>query len=187
MKKLTLAPILLTLALSSLSATNSNLALEIDPATYGFDGYSVHLKKSFETLPHLQFGLGIYAMDFPDLFVDLNSKNKNKDWDVRLDRGIGFFADYYFDVEQKGFFTGIQVAKQRYEIERNGQKSSYDTTLIMGSFGYLYQPYDNGFYIKPWMGIGYQDKSSGSNVVNGVEYDVASVLPFATVHLGYKF
>jgi len=80
LKKQTTTLLLSLLTTLTLSADKSSI--EIDPA------YSVHLKHSFDELPKIQFGLGIYAMDFPDVFVDINNVNKDKGWDVRLDRGM---------------------------------------------------------------------------------------------------
>jgi len=186
MKRHMITTALVLLSTLSLHAEQTEFAVEIDPATYAFEGYSVHLKMTPAQLPQLQLGIGVYAMDFPDIFVDMHSKNKDKGWDVRLDRGIGFFADYYFDDSQEGWFAGAQLARQRYEIGLHGEQSSYDVTLIMAHGGYRYNINDH-WYLKAWGGVGYAKKTSGSNVVAGEVYDVPDVVPFGALHVGYRF
>ena len=170
----------------SLQAETKDFAIEVDPSTYAFDGYSIHLKKRFETLPNVQFGVGVYAMDFPDVFVDMHSKNKNKGWNVRLDNGVGLFADVYADESLSGWFYGGQIAFQRYEIDNIGGSSSYDTLLLMGHGGYRYN-INEQLYLKFWGGVGYSHKFSGSNRVGSLEYDVPKVVPFGALHIGYSF
>ena len=53
--------------------------------------------------------------------------------------------------------------------------------------GYTWQPFDFSFYIKPWAGIGYTSKISGTNNLGNSEYDIAPIMMFATLHLGYTF
>ena len=184
-KTVALATLLLSTSLYA-SEAESSFSIEIDPATYAFSGYALHLKKSFAALPNWQFGVGAYAMDFPDVLVDLNAKNKNLDWNQRLDLGIGLFVDYFFTENQEGLFIGGQLAYQEYDVMRYGVSADYSTILSMGYVGYQYYFYDN-FYLKPWGGLGYQNKISGSSVVNGQEFDVAPLLLFGALHVGYKF
>ena len=177
------------LIVSVLSATLLNAgdnAIEIDPATYGFDGYSVHLKHTFDALPKTQFGVGVYAMDFPDIFVDMHSKNKDRGWNVRLERGIGLFADIYLEEKQSGWFYGGQLAQQKYKIDRLGKGATYNTLLLMAHGGYKYDINEH-FYLKLWGGVGYSHKYSGQNRVDDLIYDVPKVVPFGALHIGYQF
>lgn len=170
----------------TLQAGNDSYAIEIDPSTYAFDGYSVHIKKQFDAVPNVQFGIGVYAMDFPDIFVDLHKNNKNKGWDVRLDNGIGLFADIYNDEHLSGWFYGGQIAFQKYDITNVPGSNSYDTVMFMGHGGYKYD-IDTHWYLKFWGGVGFSHKISGSNVVGNLEYNVPNIVPFGAVHIGYSF
>ena len=175
----------------SLIATNllfgslyaSDYSIEVDPGTYAFGGYSLHLKKNIE---HFQVGVGLYAMDFPDIFVDMHENNRDKNWDVRLNSGVGFFTDYYFQNAGEGFFLGGQLAYQQYKIKNGADTSEYETLLAMASFGYSYH-ITEAFYLKPWAGVGYSSKISGSNEANGLSYEIPEIVPFATLHIGYNF
>ena len=180
-----LSAIVLSASLSAQEPQGS-FSVEIDPATYMFSGYALHLKKSFAALPGWQFGVGVYAMDFPAALVEMTPQNRDKGWEQRLDLGTGLFVDYYFDKEVEGLFVGLQMARQRYEVTQNSKSSAYVTLLSMPYVGYQYTFYE-GFYVKPWIGIGYNAKVSGSSEVNDEMFEVPKLVVFPTIHLCYRF
>lgn len=158
-------------------------SVEIDPSTYIFNGYSIHLKKD---VANWQLGIGTYAMDFPDALVNLDGKNKDRGWKVKLNSAIGVFADYYPNEKKKGWFSGLQIAQQNYQLTRNSSDANYDVLLVMGSIGYRYNVTEH-FYLKPWAGIGYVSKISGTNSIGDTTYDIPNIVPFMTLHAGYAF
>ena len=189
LKKVAKATVLSTLLSAQLFGSDSgaSFSIETDPSTFAFNGYALHLKKSFEMLPQWQFGLGVYAMDFPDALVDMEAENANKGWDQRLEGGVGVFIDYFtHSKKQEGLFIGAQFAQQRYKITKDNIDSEYGTFLAMAHIGYQYTLYE-GLYIKPWIGVGYNEKIWGENSVKGDEFKVVNVAIFPTVHIGYKF
>ena len=171
----------------STSDKKAHLSVEIDPATFAFSGYSAHLRFQPKNAKHLLVGAGIYAMDFPSIFVDLNEKNKDKDWDVRLDLGYGLFGEYHFAEVNRKWFAGTQVSFQEFKIENENLigNTSFTNLLIMAYGGYTLQPFELPLYFKFWGGVGYTSKISGSNQLKGATYDIAPITPFATVHIGY--
>ncbi len=167
----------------------TKFSIEIDPATFAFKGYAFHLRVKPKNSKHLLIGIGVYAMDFPDLIVGFNPKNKNKGWNVRL-QGVGLFGEYHFSEVNKNFFVGTQLATHTYKIEKNNETGSekFNTFLAMGYAGYTFKPFkNNGFYIKTWAGMAYTSKTGGKNKLGSSEYDVSPILMFAAVHLGYTF
>jgi len=194
--KLKLAMIVLSLTFTANSLLaqekdnrKTKFSIEIDPATFAFKGYSAHIRIQPKTSNHLLFGVGIYAMDFPDVFVDFNSKNKDKGWDVRLNQGYGFFGEHHFTEVNRKWFIGTQISIQEYKIKNESISGSEKFTnfLAMGYFGYTIKPFKNNMYIKPWMGIGYTSKISGNNTLGNLEYDISPITMFATFHIGYTF
>ncbi len=169
--------------------TKTEFSFEIDPATFGFGGYGFHLRIKPKNSEHLFIGFGAYAMDMPDVFVDINKDNKNKGWDVRLNQGYGLFAEHHFTKVNKKWFAGGQLGLQEYKIENEAIQGSekFTNILFMTYGGYTWQPFDFNFYIKPWAGIGYNTKTSGSNTLGNLEYDISPILIFATLHIGYTF
>ncbi|MGL1885318.1 MAG: hypothetical protein OCD76_02290 [Reichenbachiella sp.] len=167
--------------------TKTKWSVEIDPSTFMFKGYSAHLRYSLTE--HILLGAGAYAMDFPDVFVNMNAQNKNEGWKVRLSQGYGLFSEYYFQEVNQKWFLGAQVAYQEYQIskETNSTKSTYETILTMGYFGYSWQPFDFNMYVKPWAGIGYSNQVNANTTLGDDTYDVSPITMFATLHIGYTF
>ncbi len=164
-------------------------SVEIDPGTYALNGYSVHVRVQPKNMEHLLVGLGAYAMDMPDLFVNFNEKNKDMGWNVRINQGLGIFGEYYFDEVNKKWFVGAQLSLQEFKIEKTEVTGdqTYTNGLAMAYFGYSIKPFKNNLYFKPWAGMGYTSQMSGSNELQGHTYDISPISMFATLHIGYTF
>lgn len=169
------------------STRATKLSIEIDPATFVFGGYGVHLRLNPFGSRNVLVGVGAYAMNFPQLLVDLNGENRGDGWDVRLNQGYGLFGEYHFAERNVGFFTGIQLGYQEYKLENDSGRGSakYRNLLAMGYGGYSIPLFNSHFSLKPWGGIGYTPKLSGDTTVNGIEYDLSPITVFATLHLVY--
>ena len=120
--KATMVAMALTAIVSSNTAAQekqkkAQFALEIDPATFAFNGYGLHLRIQPKECTHLLIGIGTYAMDLPDELVNMNKNNKDEGWKVRLNGGIGFFAEHHFSEVNRKWFLGSQVGIQQYKIE----------------------------------------------------------------------
>jgi hypothetical protein len=196
--KIIFLAIAVILGISSFTASAQNtgktfgktkFSIEIDPATFAFKGYSAHLRIQPKSCNHLLYGVGIYAMDMPAFFVDMNSKNADKGWQVRINNAIGIFGEHHFSKVNKGFFVGSQISAQQFLIENENQsgKEKFTNGLIMGYGGYTLQPFKFPLYFKAWGGVGYASKISGENVLGSNEYDISPISVFATLHVGYTF
>lgn len=174
---------------NSTEPNKAKFSVEIDPATFIFNGYALHLRYQPRNSEHLLIGAGIYALDFPDLLVDLNKNNEDDGWDVRLNQGIGLFGEYHFSEVNKKWYAGVQIALQEYEIEKDfyDGESTYSNVLIMGLGGYTFQPFDADIYFKFWGGLGYTDNVSGETSIGNAEYDISPLLMFGALHVGYTF
>jgi len=184
--------LLYCLLFSSFAQTDNEgtkISVEIDPATFVFSGYSLHLRIQPKGYDHLLLGIGTYAMDMPSVFVDFNKNNKGLGWDVRLNHGYSFFIEHHFSKTNEKWFVGGQAGIQDYTIEKDNTDGSkkFKSALLMAYSGYTFRPFNFNLYIKPWAGIGYSSKISGSNILNGNEYDISPITMFATLHVGYTF
>jgi len=152
----------------------TEFSVEIDPATFAFGGYSLHLKIKPKNSEHLLLGIGAYAMDMPNVLVDFNPKNKAKGWDVRLNQGLGFFTEHHFTEVNKKWFIGTQLSIQEYKIENEtiSGNEKFTNLLTMAYVGYTIKPFKNNIYIKPWAGIGYSSKIAGKNNLGTLKYNV---------------
>ena len=116
--------LLLTSMMIKAQESKTRLSLEVDPATFVFKGYGVHIRVQPSTCQHLLFGVGMYAMDIPDVLVDMNEKNKGKDWSVRLNHGASGFVEHHFTEVNSKFFVGSQLGVQQYAIEKQDFQGS---------------------------------------------------------------
>jgi len=178
------------IAQNNVKENKTSFSIETDPTTFVFNGYSAHLRIKPANWQHLVLGVGVYAMDLPDFFVNINAENKDKGWNVRINSAYALFGEYYFKEANSKWFAGIQTAIQDYKISNDNianEESKYSTFLIMPSIGYTWLPFKFPLYIKPWAGIGYTKKISGNNSVSDLSYDISPVTAFITFHIGYTF
>src|SRR5438874_11795861 len=61
----------------------TSVMIETDPATFALNGFAAHLRV-VPRRAHVAVGVGVYALDFPSLLVDINGSNRGEDWSVRL-------------------------------------------------------------------------------------------------------
>lgn len=173
-------------AQDQMAENKTTISFETDPSTFLFKGYAFHIRIKPKNSTHFVVGAGIYALDMPDFLVDLNPDNKNKGWNVRIDNAIGLFGEYYLKQANKKWFIGTQVGIQNFKNTNDAipnQENKYTNLLLMPSLGYNWSPFKNGFYIKPWLGVGYTTKISGDNST----YKIAPITSFLTLHAGYTF
>lgn len=168
----------------------SRLYIETDPSTFAFGGYALHFRLQPKNSQHLLLGAGTYGLNMPKFLVDLNAENRNKGWDSRIQTAYAFFAEYYLKAAGEKWFLGLQTGFQNYELENEnlpGKQSHYRNLLIMPSVGYTWYPFKIPLYFKPWMGLGYTQKISGEANIENLDYKIAPLTSFMTLHLGYKF
>lgn len=170
------------------SESSSSLSFEVDPATFALNGYAFHLRYTHRSFPKLRFGIGVYSMEFPAVFVNLNSENKDKGWDVELHQGVGFFTEYFFRENQQGWFVGAQLGQHQFDVTHDGSNEtvSFKNGLVMPFGGYRWS-LSNKVYLTSWGGVGYVDKISGENTIDGKTYDIDPFIPYGAMHLGYDF
>lgn len=162
-------------------------SIEVDPATFAFDGWSAHLRMKPASCDRLLVGAGVYAMDLPSMMVDLKADNRDQGWDVRLDLGAGIFAEHHFREVNRGFLLGAQVGVQRYQLGNDALPGAAEHTdlLVMGYGGYSIRPFSVPVYLKAWAGLGYTTLIAGDDQLGDLQYTVGPVAAFATFHIGY--
>ncbi len=167
----------------------ASYSIEVDPFAFLSNGYGTHFRYKPANTEHILIGVGAYAINIPSVLVDINKENKGEGWDVRLNRGYGIFLEYHLNRVHQGAFFGSQFNMQKYEIGKEAIENSvnYTTVGAMIYGGYSWQIASSNVYIKPWMGLGYSGKIDGVNVLEGEEYAISHLTPFATLHIGYSF
>lgn len=172
--------ILLTLFVTAASA-RAEVYVETDPSTFVLAGWSAHLRVGPASTPHWTFGLGGYALDLPSLIVEMG--NPDGGWDARIRVGYGVFVDRYFRDDRRGAFAGMQLALQHLRAERPGEEVRFIDALAMPRVGYTWFPFESGFYLLGWVGVGVTAPIAGDTR----DYDVFPVIGFGAVHLGWRW
>ena len=180
---------LISLLFQISAIADTEYEIEVDPSTYALNGYSLHVRIVPNNLPNWRLGAGIYSLEFPDVFTNMNSKNKDQGWNVDLDQGVGFFAEYYFKSTREGWLVGAQIAQQRFNItnENSGSEQEEFTNLLAMPYVGHRWPLGEHFYAQGWFGVGYTENISGETQLGNRNYDIDPVVLFGAVHIGYGF
>ena len=163
--------------------------VEADPVPFALDGFSLHARIAHRALPGWVFGAGLYGLRFPGFYQDIFPRNRGEGWNSRIRHAHALFVDYHFAGRPQGLFVGLQVAAQRLEVTNdNVQAAAAESVnlLAMGRVGYLWRPFEAGFYVMPWMGLG-GTLSLGDRTVADQAYEVFPLAVFGTAHLGWMF
>jgi len=172
------------------SDNKSIFALETDPSAFVFNGYAFHFRFKPKKAKHILVGMGTYGLDLPEIMIDMNKKNKNQGWNVRINSAFSIFGEYYFSKANFNWFTGMQIGIQNFKLRNekfSGSTTHFKNLILMPSIGYNWKPFSNAFYLKPWLGLGYNSILSGNQRIEDHHYDLGSLVPFLTLHVGYSF
>ena len=169
----------------------TEIAIETDPSAFVLKGYSLHVRIKPAACEKWMLGAGTYGLDLPELLVGLNPDNRDEGWETRIRSAYSLFGEFYFKEANQRWFLGEQIGVQNFKVSNRSegemQTARFSNLLLMAYFGYSWHPGKGSFYIKPWAGLGYTRKISGSTDAAGMRYDVAPIFPFITFHAGYTF
>jgi hypothetical protein len=161
----------------TVSPSSYHLDLEADPTAYALSGYSAHLGLGFD---HVRVDLGVYAMHVPQ-FV-----HGDDGYDVRFN-GLGTKVQYFFATEQRGWFAGVDADFAWIRASRQGTDASdLQRTFGLGVDAGYRISLPVGFYVTPWLGLGYQFGTKDVTIA-GATYKSSPITVFPAIHLGYRF
>lgn len=169
---------------------SSRLSFESDPMTFLLKGYSLHVRYQPMFTDRFLIGVGTYAMDLPEIILNLNRENRDEGWDVRIRSAYFVTVEFYAKKANHGWFIGEQIGFQSFKVANNAEvrgTASFNNLLFLTHLGYSWHPYKGSFFVKPWVGLGLSEMVDGTNRVGGVFYDSGPWFPFFTVHVGYTF
>lgn len=151
--------------------------VELDPLAYALGGYSVHVGVGTD---HFRFDLGAFGMDMPD-FV-----HGQDDFSVAFG-GFGVKAHAFLEADGTGGFIGLSAGLVHTLVRRDGTElARRDTHLSAGlELGWLFRV-AGGFYVKPWVGVGW-DFGAEDVTLGDATYEAQALQIFPTVHLGWAF
>lgn len=205
MKLLTITALILVIALTGqaqhFDQEEHIFIVEIDPLPFAMGGVGGHFGWSPKKSAHFSFGLSMIAgPEYPDFFININDKNRDQGWGVKINQGMGLWSHYYFREKNEGWFAGLQLFTQEMELSNEnfpGETDKTNTVMVAAQGGYMWYPFPKtNLYLRPWAGFGYQDVVSGSFEPDEVDPDLElgdrtfhlnKFMPFATFHIGWAF
>ena len=121
------------------------LAIEIDPAPYLLNGYSLSLKYSPKQTPKVAYMASVYQSDFPEGLM--METNKNNGWkDMKIETSYAAFAEFYLNEKRKGFYFGPSVFwyNKSVELEAINSPTKFSTIYPNIRAGYI------GIHLRTW-------------------------------------
>jgi hypothetical protein len=175
--------------------------LEVDPVPFALGGGAAHLTWTPKQSDHFTIGLNLIVnVTYPDFVVNMNSQNRDQGWSVKINQGIGHWVHYYIKARNRGWFVGLQMATMEMELTNDsypGAKNRTNLIMFAVQAGYHWYPWsDNGIFLRPWAGLGYQTVIKGTFEPGKVTTDMRigdktfeldEFLPFVAIHIGYTF
>ena len=176
MKKLANLAVLLFCATPA-SAEPFHADVEIDPTAYALDGNSVHVGIG---AGRIRADLGSFAEHLPQFF------HGHDGFDVSFD-GFGVKLQAFLSEDQRGWFGGVDAGVLRVLAQRHGTDlADRQRQLGVGIHaGYRFELPD-GFYVTPWLGLGY-DFGTRDVTFQGATYHPSAIAVFPAVHVGFRF
>jgi hypothetical protein len=166
----------------------TQLAIEIDPAPYLLNGYSLSLKYSPKQTPKVAYMASVYQSDFPEGLM--METNKNNGWkDMKIETSYAAFAEFYLNEKRKGFYFGPSVFwyNKSVELEAINSPTKFSTIYPNIRAGYIWYPFKNlDLYLNPWLNVGSEINLDSNNQLNGVEFEPNKFNYILALHIGYK-
>lgn len=184
------------------STTNKgSLSVEIDPLVpIVLKGIGAHVMWEPKGSKHFLYGIGfIFKATMPDIMINMNPNNKNKGWRHGINRGLAIEGEYYYSQVNQKWFSGLQVFAQQIILDNvdafQASERKITTGMVVITTGYKWFPLQRvGLYVKPWLGLSYtnvMDSTFPAQVshvkVGAHSYHIQALMPFGTIHVGYKF
>lgn len=166
----------LALALFAPAPAASQVEVEADPFAYALNGFSLHLATR---MSDLRFSAGTFGIDVPRFF------HGQDDWSAKM-RGAGIKVDHVGS-STDGFFVGADAGYMRmsYTLDEAAATAKRGELNVGVRGGYRLPVGGAGFYLAPWVGIGY---SFGDDVRIGEQtFQHTPIVVFPTIHVGWRF
>ncbi len=180
--------VLLTIS-TSLKAQNHTFGIELDPAPFIFNGYSVSVKYSPKNLNRISFMASVYSSDFPDGM--LLKENKDNGWsEMKFNTSFAFFTDFYFNDSKTGFHFGPSVFYYDKTVSQSSTNESLTFNTVYPNIraGYVWYPFDGmNLYLNPYVNVGSEINIDSKNKIGDNEFKPNTFNYVMAIHLGYGF
>ena len=185
------APIIAALCLvgatRAASADPTLVDLECDPFPFATLGYGCQVGVRHAALHGVRISLASFMVNVPDVITEING---NDGFHLRVRPSVALYVLYYFSPPGRdGLAVGGALRYLRYRYRHDdfpGEEAHTSELSPEAIVGYQWHPFDNGFYLQPWLGLSVTAARDGDPVVGDQRYDALPVQPFFTVNVGWE-
>jgi hypothetical protein len=151
--------------------------IETDPIAFALNGYSLHGGILWDSF---RFDVGVFGIEVPESF------HGNSGFTNRID-GAGLKLDYYLMRPGAGWFAGVEggIVRNRVTLDETNRDKSRIVYSTGVRTGYRFVIADR-FTITPWVGLGYSLNARDTRIGDQI-FETMALVPFPTVHIGYRF
>jgi hypothetical protein len=169
------------------AAKKTMVDLECDPFPFATGGYGCQVGVRFAELQAVRFSIASFSVNVPDVITEIGG---NEGFHLKARPSGAVYILYYFSpMGHDGFAVGgaLRYLRFRYRhddvpgVEANTRELSPEAIV-----GYQWHPFENGFYLQPWIGLSITAIRDGEPEVGDKRYDPLPVQPFFTVNIGWE-
>lgn len=161
---------------------------ECDPLPFATGRYGCQIGLRPDAFGGIRISIAQFSVDVPDFIAEIG-RNDGFHLDVRPGSGALYVLYYFAAPGDDGFTVGgsLRYLRLRYtHDDAPGERAAVSELSPEAIVGYQWHPFDNGFYLQPWLALGVTLARSGDAVVGGHQYDELPVTPFFTVNVGWE-
>ena len=173
---------LITLFSFSQDSLRNRYSVATDLSPYAFNGYSLKLGITPKSHPKYDLSVEVFSMEIPELVINLNSKNKDKDWKEKVNYGVALYGDKKLGEKRNSFWVGAGIVYLNQTVSNPIEHNQFNQLEILGRINYKWFPFNNGFYINPYFALAGRQKIGGENG----SYQLAPLMGFLSVYLSWE-
>jgi hypothetical protein len=176
---------LASLALSSPARADNKLGVESDVIGWATGGYHGSVWFGTERVRLRIVNAVFYPPDFtlPDGFERL----RNEAWEFFVD--VAWRPPPRTRAHFEGWWSslGLELYQRRIRDSESGAEADFDALELALRAGYIWHPFDAGFYLNPWVGLNVRLDGDASVAVGDRSYAAPRISPLASLKLGWEF
>ena len=142
--------------------TKYSLASDISPLVQ--NGYSLKLGIIPKAYPQTELALEIFSLDIPELIIEANEANANKEWSEMVEPDIALYFDRKIGANQNALWAGGGIVYLNQFAHKHNEQNKFQQLEYLLRVNYKWYPFeDKGFYLNPYFAFAYRHKVSGDN------------------------
>ena len=173
----------LAACLNAQDSLKTNFTAAIDVSPFSMGGYSFKAGIVPKSYSKTEVAIESFAMNIPDMVIDLNSKNANAGWNERVSNGLALYIDHKLGSKRSSFWAGVGFVYLNHDIDNDHVSFNFQQMEYLARVNYKWYPFENsGFYVNPYMALAGRHKIGGDNG----SYALTPFLVIPSVYLSWE-